>query len=318
MWLDAPSEHLCAHGRARRGRRGWVHPQVLGQWQETQTDDFAVVRVTQVLDGIPHPAIRIQRTLPESRHASVYDLNTGLLLFKNAAVLTGDTTFVSQIFYKVSRPLPFVGQGNLLPLWLRSGVQLNYRGTYTARVEGKFPFSLPLRAGIEIQQVDESWFLYRQTTSLSSLNGLPPTVEVATLVGGGTLFIDPHALERLMPETVLDTDPITGATLKVVAQGSSVILVASAGNQSVTEFTYAAAVGLMTRFRSWDSTDPLYSLSSDLVLDAMPDRTLPPRLAIRRDERGGVRRGSFPRSWRQIHRLERNRHDGGSVNRRWR
>lgn len=260
----------------------WVHPQVLGQLQETRTDAFAVVRVTQVLDGIAHPAIRIQRTLPESRQASVYDLQTGLLLFKNAAVLTGDTTFVSQIFYKGSRPLPFSGKGTPLPRWLKSGVQLSYRGTYTARVQGGSPFSLPLQAGIEIQQVDETWFLYRQTTTLSSLEGLPPTVETVTLVGGGTLYIDPDALGGVTPETILDTDPITGATLEVVAQGSSVVLVASAGNQSITEFTYDAAVGLMTRFRSWDSTDPVYSLTSELVLDAMPDLTLPPRLTIRR------------------------------------
>ncbi|MDP2326410.1 MAG: hypothetical protein Q8N51_20630, partial [Gammaproteobacteria bacterium] len=50
----------------------------------------------------------------------------------------------------------------------------------------------------------------------------------------------------------------------------------------ITEFTYAAACGLMTRFRSWDSTDPLYSLESELVLEQLPDLTVPPRLTIRR------------------------------------
>ena len=260
----------------------WIHPQVLAQVQEIRTDELAVVRVTQVLDGLSHAALRIQQTSPGSRHASVYDLETGLLLFKNAAVATGKSTWVNQIFYKGTRQLPFHGQSRPLPLWLRSSVQLTYRGTYTAQVQGGWPFSLPLSAGIVIQEVDATWFLYRQTTTLASLDGMPPTVETATLVGGGTLYVDPMVLQALVPGTILDTDPVTQARLEVVGGGPDVTLLASAGGQSVTEFTYDAEVGVMTRFRSWDSTDPLYSLSSDLVLDAMPDLTLPPRLTFRR------------------------------------
>lgn len=261
----------------------WIHPEVLAGLQEFSTADFAVIRVTQTLDGISHPAIRIQRTLPDSRQASVYDLRTGLLLFQNSAVQTAaNTTFASQMFFKGSRLLPFAGHGAAIPYWLRTGLQLDYRGSYTAHVAGGFPFTLPLAANIQVEQVSAAWFLYRQTTTLSSLQGLPPTVETASLVGGGTLFLDPTALQNLPTNPLLDTDPITGARLEVVGRSPQIVLLASVGNVSFTEFTYDPNSGLMTRFHSWDSTDPLYSLDSELVLERLPDLTLPPRLAIRR------------------------------------
>lgn len=261
----------------------WIHPLALAQLPETRSDELTVVRVVQTLDGVAHPAVRIQRTLPESRQAAVYDLATGLLLFKNAAVATGNTTYVSQMFYKGSRRIPQAGDNPPLPLWLKPGLQFQYQGRYTARTWGGTPFTLPLDARIEILTVSDRWFLYRQTTTLASLGGLPPTVEQSDLVGGGTLYLAPSRLASLTPGTVLDTDPVTGATLKVAAHGGSVTLVAEAGEASVTELTYDPGVGWMTAFRSRDSTDPLYSLESELTLDTLPDVTAPPRLAIRRD-----------------------------------
>src|SRR5579885_677096 len=64
----------------------WLHPQVLAQVQEFYTDDLAVLRMPYRLDGTVYRGLRVQRVLPESRQAVVYDLDTGYLLFKRVAV----------------------------------------------------------------------------------------------------------------------------------------------------------------------------------------------------------------------------------------
>jgi hypothetical protein len=261
----------------------WIHPQALSQVQEVQSEDFAIVRVSQIIDGAVHPAIRIQRTLPGSRQAVVYDLQTGLLLFKNAAVRTEKTTFASQMFYKGSRVLPFAGGARPLPAWIRPGLALDYQGTFTANVIGNPPFSLPLEALVQVQSVGDRWFSYEQTTILYSISGLPPTVTQATLVGGGNLYIAPEILQGFQAGAVLDTDPITGARLTVTEKGATVALRSIVGTVSYSELRYEAASGLMTGVRLWDCTSPLYSEQSQLDLTQMPDLSGPPRLVIRRE-----------------------------------
>jgi hypothetical protein len=262
----------------------WIHPQILAQLQETQTDDFAILKVNQLIAGASYQAIRIQRVLPESRQAAVYDLQTGLLLFKNEAVQTGHSTYASQMYYRGSRQLIPVGGGDRIPSWLKPGLTLDYQGTYTAQVLGNVPFSLPLNAQAQIQLAGDRWFYYDQTTTLASINGMPPTVEKASLVGGGNLYIAPSTLQHLQAGTLLDKDPITQAQLAVAETGNTVTLRLTVGTISSTEFSFDAASGLMTGFRSWDSTVTLYSIYSDLELVRMPDFTggEPPRLAILR------------------------------------
>jgi hypothetical protein len=45
------------------------------------------------------------------------------------------------------------------------------------------------------------------------------------------------------------------------------------GTVSMTEFRLDAASGLMTGFRSWDSTDPILQTTSELELTQWPDFT---------------------------------------------
>jgi len=251
----------------------WVHPQALAQAQATQTDELTILKVNHILDGVGHAALRIQRVLPGSRTAMVYDLQTGMLLFKGTAVQTANTTFASQIYYKGSRQLPFAGGGQPTPAWLRAGVAWDYAGTYTVEVWGNAPFNLPLSAHVQIQRAGDRWFAYDQTTTLQSINGLPPTVEKTSLVGGDNLYIAPQTLRALRTGTVLDTDPITGARLAVTQTGATVTLESSAGGRSTTEFDFDIATGIMNGFRSRDTTDPLSTTSSRLTIVQMPNTT---------------------------------------------
>ncbi len=213
----------------------WVHPQVLAQIQETQSPDFAIIKATQILDGQAYAAIRLQQVTETSRQATVYDLNTGLLLFRNTAVQTGKSTYASQMFYKGSRKLPSAGHPAPIPLWIRPGLELAYTGLYSAIVAGTPSGSLPLEALVHIQAVGDGWFLYDQTTTLSSILGLPPTVEKATLIGGGNLYVAPQVLKTLQKAAVLDTDPITGSQLVVADTGTTVTLRVVVGKVSLTD-----------------------------------------------------------------------------------
>lgn len=262
----------------------WVHPQVLASLQETSDPEFTILRAVQTLDGKSYAVIRVQRVAEKSRDAVVYDMKTGLLLFRGTAYRTEDTTFASQMFYKGSRKLPHAARPLPLPLWLEPGLAFEYQGEYISQVWGNPPFGLPLAALIEIRAVGDGWFVYDQTTTLSSLWGMPPTVETATLVGGGNIYVAPQVLRGFRAGTVLDTDPITGCQLSVVEAGTTVVMRATVGTVSVTEFRYDAGSGLMTGFRSWDSTDPILELSSVLDLTQMPDLTAvaPPTLKIGR------------------------------------
>jgi hypothetical protein len=77
---------------------------------------------------------------------------------------------------------------------------------------------------------------------------------------------------------------VTGGQLLVGETGPAVVLRAVVGSVSLTEFRYDLVSGLMTGFRSWDSTDPLYQLSSELELVGWPDfnAVLAPRLSVER------------------------------------
>ena len=260
----------------------WVHPEVLAQIQDLQAEGLTVIRITQVLDGKAYPAIRFQRVTETSRQATVYDLSTGLLLFKNTAVQTGSSTFASQMFYRGTRRLPSAGHPAPIPLWIRPGLQLAYKGTFTPIVAGNPSGSLAVEALDQIQAVGDGWFLYEQTTTLASVMGMPPSVEKATLLGGGTFYVDPEHLKTFRKGAVLDTDPITGCQLVVADTGTTITLQAIVGTVSMTEFRLDASCGLMTGFRSWDSTDPILQTTSEVELTQWPDFTAvrPPTLRI--------------------------------------
>jgi hypothetical protein len=253
----------------------WVHPQVLAEIQQPDDPELTVLRVTQILDGKSYPAIRIQRVTEKSRQATVYDLSTGLLLFRNTAVKTDKSTFASQLVYRGSRKMPSAAHPPPIPPWLQPGVEVRYRGEYIAQVMGNPPTALPLEALAQVKAVGDGWFLYEQTTTLESNQGLPPTVEKATLIGGGgNLYVDPRILKGFQAGTVLDTDPITASQLSVAATGAQVTLRSTAGSVSATEFRFDAASGLMVAFQSWDSPDPIYQLASHLELAQWPDLEL--------------------------------------------
>jgi hypothetical protein len=249
----------------------WVHPQVLAQIQETQSPEFTILKVIQVLDGRSYPAIRIQHVTDTNRQATVYDLSTGLLLFKGTAVKTAHTIFASQMFYRGSRILPFAAHPQPVPIWINPGLRLDYQGQYYTQVAGSLPAGWPLDALIEIRAVGDGWFLYDQTTTISGIPGLPPSVETSTLVGGGNLYVAPSVLKALQAGAVLDTDPITGCQLSVTQTGNNVTLRSTVGTVSATEFQFDAASGLMNGFRSWDSMDPILQTASELKLIQWPD-----------------------------------------------
>jgi hypothetical protein len=208
----------------------WQPPAKLAAMHEGDEAGLRVRRMQYPVNGKTFNAITI------TNHAggggtytrNVFDLETGLLIAASSSTtggpqvapnpngtagqVAGVTTITSTRIMDIRQvDTPWLGQS--LPAWAKPNTNLDYAGTYSTVMEGA-PAIQPwqLQARLSIGEARGSWMPIKQYTRLSTGMSQPQDSETTRALGAGVLdpvWIDPNALARLRPNTVLDEDKIT-------------------------------------------------------------------------------------------------------------
>lgn len=280
--LFGSDESLIGHAG---GGDWYVHPSVLAGVEPVSLPELKILRMPARIGPRTVEVLRIQTQSGKGRLVTCYDLATGYLLYKAAAVAGGEGVNLSQATLTGSRMVTVPWGGAGLPGWVTSGVTLRYQGTYTATAWGAQPFTVPLEANLSISARDADWFVYDQTTTMGSLPGMPPTTATKTLATGmrqlGGLTLPAPVPGALEVGQRLDMDEVTGATVEVAFRGwlpdgrEGLTLRTVAGTAAWSEATYDLATGVALRLRTYEGASPLYTIETEMRLEEVP--AVPPR-----------------------------------------
>lgn len=266
---------------SRAGGGDWyAHPSVLALVQPTVQERLKIVRLPLRLGNRTFDALRVQAESEAGTQVVCYDLQTGFLIYKAGAVDGPQGATLSQAIFTGSRIISVPWRHSSLPTWCATLPRLQYEGTYTSVAPGPFPFSLPLSADIQITARASQWFTYDQTTTLGSLEGLPPTVATKTLVSGipqlAGLCLPSPIPSELTAGRRLDIDEITGATTEVSYVGElrsgrpGIVIRTSVGEVAWAESAYDRDTGIALEQYTYSGASPVYYTQSELRLVQLP------------------------------------------------
>ncbi|MBL9134514.1 MAG: hypothetical protein JNK85_01535 [Verrucomicrobiales bacterium] len=285
--LFGADECLISHAG---GGDWYAHPSVLAKVQTTVQERLKIIRLPLRLGTTTFDALRVQTDSEAGRQVLCYDLQTGFLIYKAGATDGAQGATLSQATFIGSRLLTLPWANRLLPSWAAGLPQLRYEGTYTTVAPGPFPFSVPLSTELKLTALAPNWFVYDQTTTAGSLEGMPPTVTKRTLVSG-----IPHLAGLTLPSPMpaeltagrsLDTDPITGATTGIAFVGTlrsgraGVVIRMNVGDVAWSETAYDRDTGIAMELYTYSGASPVYYERSELSLvDLPPEPPTAPRVA---------------------------------------
>ena len=258
----------------------WINPKVLKDPKEMATPEVKIVKMPYKIGDRSFQSIRFQRTQGTSRQVWVFDLETGVLLHTNSCIQTqeakfswaGTRTTLSQSTLRDIRQLNLPWAAGEVPDWVANVKTLKYEGGYTMSQTGVGQMTLPLAAELAVTDRGKNWLRYRQTTTISSQNGVPPTVTEETRISGiaqiGGLWLPPGSIKDLAVGTVIDKDPVTGFQVSVTANaagadGTRVVVFTETGEVYSMEWHYNGVSGMLMRIKRTEKT-----LIGQNVLDA--------------------------------------------------
>ena len=253
-----PIKQAYAIGLAAGGD-WYIHPNALANLADRHGGGVIVLRMPYTIEGVTYDAVRIQQESETATFAHIYDLQDGKLLATFNSVASADkmsTVFAYAIFQGVRQmDLPWLGMD--LPDWVRTAKVLRYEGTKTyeaIRAGVVMPGSVVIE--MRINDATKKYYTYTQSVSFY-VPGFPLQYGQETLAGGigepGGLGLPIAALARLQNGQIIDIDPITGITTKVVDvdqdySGLNLVVIQSANQAYSAQMTYDVSTGTMVSF----------------------------------------------------------------------
>ncbi|HOK57965.1 MAG TPA: hypothetical protein PK659_03820 [Methanothrix sp.] len=234
----------------------YIHPAALASLKDQRGGGVTVLRMPYKIGTVTYDAIRIQQEDDRSTFVRIYDLSDGKLLASFNSVISADqkvTTLSEAILIGIRQmDLPWLGHD--LPSWIGPGASLRYEGTksYEAIRAGTV---LPASVSIDISIDDAARRYYTYTQRVSTyIPGFPTQYSEEKLAGGvgepGGLVLPPASLASLRSGQILDSDPVTGITTRVVDTtrddtGRDVAVVKSNNQAYSVEFGYDIRTGML-------------------------------------------------------------------------
>lgn len=199
----------------------WANPAALAKADRFQSDFLLVQKSPYPLGGQTFKSVRFHYVSETSVLDSVYDLDSGLLLFFGSAVLSGDRrhTQLTQMTFCGRRQLALMAGQPDLPGWVNQQKQLQYRGQLLVLMPGMPTFPMPMALTLSKSDGGARWAKYQVATQAQ---GQPPgTLDLycgaAQLLGEP--FMSPQVLAELQPGQVIDEDPQMRVTVRVESVG---------------------------------------------------------------------------------------------------
>jgi len=214
----APHESFCEVG-VPGATSIWVNPGVLATADRFQGGGLRVVRMPYTVGGKTYNGVRFDYTVGNDHHASVFEQETGLLIYYTHAVESPDLRRVqlamAQLVNMRQVNLPW-GTGTA-PDWLQAQGSVAYEGRISVFVPGSPTIPMPYSMAVQVKSNGAKWTRFSVVRYVHGM--VNSSTEMVT--GAGQIFrgfwLPPQALSVLQPGQVLDQDPDTKMTVSVAA-----------------------------------------------------------------------------------------------------
>ena len=230
----------------------WANPAALAGADRFQSPNAYIVKMPQPIGNAVYNAVRFHYVGDIAVDDTVYDLETGLLLFYQHIALSADarSTLMSQMTFTSLRQAPPPVAEAPAPDWAAATTPLQYQGALAVQVPGSPTFPLPIHATLQKTDGGARWGKYQITQQLQGQ--LPEYKEVFCGAGGiaGQPWMAPALLHDLQPGQVLDQDPLLGIVTTVEQvmpgpTGGELVVVSQQGKGFKRSHAYDRASGML-------------------------------------------------------------------------
>ena len=268
--LTAASENgLATTPGAASG--GWIHPDVLQKHIDANGPNVTVQRMPYTAAGKSYNAIGMQTITAQGSSATVYDLESGLLLHSSTTSTTatqtardnqgnpvtgGGQTYMTNGTLAEIRETKSPWEQGRLPKSLDGVHQLTFDGQQVIQMPGIVP--MPPSAVRIVYKVTGrgSDFMQVHRTFVVAIGATRTPFETDIVSGPAQLMplaVDPTDLSKLRQGQQLDSDPVTKAVISVSfighgPRGNNVVAITEAipgEDQQHIEFVYDRETGLV-------------------------------------------------------------------------
>lgn len=195
----------------------WANPAALVKADRFQSNDIAVIKMPQPIGDQVYKGIRFHYVGETAVTDSVYDLDSGLLLFFQHVALSADrrSTVLTQMTFVARRQVPPLVANAAAPAWMADTHQLQYQGAVTVHLQGSPQFPLPMMVSLQKTGGGARWAKYQATREVQGQ--LPASVDIYCGAGGlgGQPWMSPDLLAKMSAGQVLDEDPNIGTQTRV-------------------------------------------------------------------------------------------------------
>ncbi len=224
----------------------WVNPTALANAEDVAGDGMIVARMPYSAAGEEFDAIRLQYEGDKSTYVWMFDVASGLLLFYRHDVEVGNNAHqLAQMTLAGVRQLKLPWKSGGPAIAIKKGNSVDYTGQFSTLIAGGPVVPLPMSAHIEVTRTRPRWTL---TTQDGAMNGQPsgssPGVTGATQLFGG-VWLPKDALTVRPRRAVIDTDPLTGATVTFAHGSNGTITLTESGDSWATALIYDGATGIL-------------------------------------------------------------------------
>jgi hypothetical protein len=230
----------------------WANPTALAKADRFQDKQMHVIKMPQPIGDHTYKGIRFHYTTDTSVDDTVYDLDSGLMLFFQHIALTADrtSTLMIQMTFSALRQVPPVVDDAPAPDWLSDKTPLQYSGAITAYIAGSPPLPIPLQMQMQKTDGGARWGKYQATQQTQGQ--MSGSAETFCGAGGlcGEPWMAPALLQNLQVGQVLDRDPQLNITTSVeqvlpMTNGGELVVIAQEGKGFKRVHGYERATGKM-------------------------------------------------------------------------
>ncbi|MHB0939860.1 MAG: hypothetical protein ACYDCO_25810 [Armatimonadota bacterium] len=246
----------CVSDTPAAGGDYWLHPKALAKAPALSGRGVTIVNMPYNIGETTFQAVRFQYEKPDSRTVYVFDRETGVLLHSNSMVKNRIRTMLTQNTLVNLRQVHWPWAKAARPDWLAALHGLQGSGNLYVSIPGTPSMPMPMQATMEVLARGDRWVRYRQSAG-TAVPGMPSAPEVRVLASGpaqlGGLFLPPAGLAGLKDGQVLDEDPTTGTTTRVVSTGMPVdgrtaVVITEQGGAHSMSYAYDKATGMLVHF----------------------------------------------------------------------
>lgn len=238
-----PAIHVSSQGELVHPTGGdfFLHPRLLAQVPSTDTQTVNIIRQQYDLKGRLFPAMRVT-IRNNGLTSSVYDLNSGVLLFcrasqtqsqgqvldRNGNIVNAGATASGTNTFMSTREANLPWKNSQMPAWVKQTKRLRYAGQMISRTttnEGLPDNSTAMSADLVLKETGGNWSLHEMTSEVSTnVAGVANVPSVSVLACGPASFDgvwkDPNILKQLRTGQALDQDQAIGVQMVVEYAGA--------------------------------------------------------------------------------------------------